>query len=140
MEITNKELLDELIRLGYTEEEIANMELIDVIRILQEEAEDFLAKIKRRQKMKRVRAYAIETAGLYFWLNNLEDKEEEMKIAKIMFKDAITEKEAMEILGYKLLRLLESNGILRPFVIVALDDGEIEIHKANYSDSEKEVV
>ena len=81
--------------------------------------------------MKRVKAYTIETTGLFFWLNNLDSKDEEYarRIGRIIHKDAITETEAREKLGEKLLRLLESNGILRPFLVVVLDNGSVEIHK-----------
>ncbi len=86
--------------------------------------------------MKRVKAYTIETTGLFFWLNNLDDDSYAMRIGRIIHKDAITEVEAREKLGEELLRLLESNGILRPFLIVVLDDGSVEIHK----DSAVEVI
>ena len=86
----------------------------------------------------RTRAYVIETTGLFFWLNSLDDDSYAMRIGRIMHKDAITEVEAREKLGEKLLRLLESNGILRPFLIVVLDNGTVEIHKDSVLE-EKEV-
>lgn len=88
----------------------------------------------------RVKAYVIEMTGLFFWLNNLDDDSYAMRIGKIMHKDAITEAEAREKLGEKLLRLLESNGILRPFLIVVLDNGTVEIHKDSVLEIEDEEV
>lgn len=87
----------------------------------------------------RTRAYVIETTGLFFWLNELDNNNYTMRIGRIMHKDAITEAEAKEKLGEKLLRLLESNGILRPFLIVVLDNGVVEIHKDSVLEEEKEV-
>jgi len=79
--------------------------------------------------MKRVKAYVVETTGLYFWLDHLENDVDVRRIGRILHKEAVTREEAKEKLGEKLLRLLESNGILRPFLVVVLDDGSVEIHK-----------
>ena len=85
--------------------------------------------MKEKRILSKIKAYTVETTGLFFWLNNLESGEYARKIGKILHKDAITEAEAREKLGEKLLRLLESNGILRPFLIIVLKDGSVEIHK-----------
>ncbi len=126
-----RELLRELKKYGYTEEKISKMSVVDIIEVLEKNRSKLLEKIKKGGKeMKRVRAYTVETASLYFWMENLHDREQEEKVGKILLKDAITEKEAQEILGYKLMRLFESSGILRPFTIVVLGNGDVEIHKA----------
>ncbi len=89
--------------------------------------------------MKRVKVYVIETTGLFFWLNELDNDDYVRRIGRIMHKDAITEQEVKKKLGEKLLRLLESNGILRPFLIVVLDNCEVEIHKDSVVELDEEV-
>ncbi len=79
--------------------------------------------------MKRatVRAYAVDTTGLYFWAQNAE-KGGKKRIDDLIKKEknAVTEKEARRILGNELLQILKSSGVLKSFLIMVTDCGKIE--------------
>lgn len=79
--------------------------------------------------MKRIRAFAVETAGMYFWTQNVDVQREHIEIEKLMDRNAVTEVEAKQILGDNFLRLLESTGVLKPFLIILTDDGLVTTAK-----------